>query len=420
MGAITSIRAREVLDSRGNPTVEVELTTSSACARAIVPSGASTGRHEAIELRDGGRRWHGKGVLKAVGNVNRVLARKLKGMDVQDQEALDRRMLRLDGTPNKSRLGANAILAVSLAACRAAAQEREAELFQHIAELAGTRPVLPVPAFNIINGGKHAGNALDIQEYMLLPAGAKSFADALRIGSEAYHALKGLLIERHGKAAVNVGDEGGFAPPLTCIEEPLDLILEAVQEVGSWRQVRLGLDCAASSFWAGGTYIVEGKPLTPARLHERYLAMAGDYPLVSIEDPFHEEAFGDFARLTRALKGKVQVVGDDLTVTNPVRIRRAIKAKSCSCLLLKVNQIGTLTEALAAAKLARKAGWEVMVSHRSGETEDAFIADLAAGIGCGQLKSGAPCRGERTAKYNRLLRIEDRLGAKARYAGWKR
>jgi enolase len=418
MGAIKSIRAREVLDSRGNPTVEVELATASACASAIVPSGASTGVHEALELRDGGRRYHGKGVLKAVRNVNRILAFKLKGRDVQDQEALDRKMLGLDGTPGKSRLGANAILAVSLAACRAAAQEQELALYEWIAKLAKTKPLLPVPAFNIINGGKHAGNGLDIQEYMLLPSGAKSFADALRIGSEAYHALREILQEKYGKGAVNVGDEGGFAPPMTCAHEPFEAILDAVQEIGAWKQVRLGMDAAASSFWHGDAYGLEGQRVSPAGLAAKYRQWAKDYPLISIEDPFHEEAFDDFAGLTKALKGKAQVVGDDLLVTNPERIRKAIRGKSCSSLLLKVNQIGTFTEALEAAAIARKAGWTVMVSHRSGETEDTFIADLAAGLGTGQLKSGAPCRGERTAKYNRLLRIEDRLGAKARYARW--
>jgi enolase len=253
---------------------------------------------------------------------------------------------------------------------------------------------------------------------MLLPTGAKSFAEALRIGSEAYHALKELLLKKYGKNAVNVGDEGGFAPPMTCAHEPFEAILDAVQETGSWKQVRLGMDAAASSFWHDGNYVVEGQRVSPPGLAAKYREWADSYPLVSVEDPFHEEAFDDFAGLTKALRGKAQVVGDDLLVTNPERIRKAIQEKSCSSLLLKVNQIGTLTEALEAAAMARKAGWSVMVSHRSGETEDAFIADLAAGLGTGQLKSGAPCRGERTAKYNRLLRIEERLGAKARYARW--
>jgi enolase len=415
MSVIKQIAAREILDSRGMPTVEVEVSSAKHVARASVPSGASTGVHEALELRDGGKRYHGKGVLQTVKNVNSVIAKALKGKNPADQHAIDQSLVNLDGTTDKSKLGANALLAVSLACCRLAAQEQDIPLHKHIAKLFGNKKtVLPVPAFNIINGGRHAGNKIDFQEYMLLPVGAKSFAEALQIGSEVYHELKIILETRFGRAAINVGDEGGFAPPLTCIHEPLDLIAEAVQNLGYWKKVAFGIDAAASAFHKG-TYLVEGEQWSSQDLLEKYLELISSYPLVSIEDPFHEEAFDDFARLTRQAGKRCQIVGDDLLCTNPERIRTAVARKSCTALLLKPNQIGTLSEALDSARLALGSEWNVMVSHRSGETTDCFIADLAIGLGTGQIKAGAPCRGERLAKYNQLLRIEQE--SKAKYAG---
>jgi enolase len=415
MSVIKQIAAREILDSRGMPTVEVEVSSAKHVARASVPSGASTGVHEALELRDGGKRYHGKGVLQAVKNVNSVIAKALKGKNPADQHAIDQSLVNLDGTADKSKLGANALLAVSLACCRLAAQEQDIPLHKHIAKLFGNKKTaLPVPAFNIINGGRHAGNKIDFQEYLLLPVGAKSFAEALQIGSEVYHELKIILETRFGRAAINVGDEGGFAPPLTCIHEPLDLIAEAVQNLGYWKKVAFGIDAAASAFHKG-TYLVEGEQWSSQDLLEKYLELISSYPLVSIEDPFHEEAFDDFARLTRQAGKRCQIVGDDLLCTNPERIRTAVARKSCTALLLKPNQIGTLSEALDSARLALGSEWNVMVSHRSGETTDCFIADLAIGLGTGQIKAGAPCRGERLAKYNRLLRIERE--SKAKYAG---
>ncbi len=418
MAAIKRITAREILDSRGTPTVEVVVGSAKHSARASVPSGASTGIHEALELRDGGKRYFGKGVQKAVKNINTIIAKKLAGKDAAHQEALDQSLIDLDGTPTKSKLGANAILAVSLACCRLAAQDKDIPLYQHIAQLFGTKKtIIPVPALNVINGGKHAGNKLDIQEYMLLPVGAKSFSEALQIGSEVSHELKQLLEKQFGKTAINVGDEGGFAPPLTCIEEPLDVLADAVQNLGYWKKVAFGIDAAANTFHRRQRYYVEGEELTGMDLMEKYIELVGAYPIVSIEDPFHEDDFETFAKLTRQIGRRVQIVGDDLLCTNPDRIRTALVHDSCSALLLKVNQIGTLTEAMDAARLALDHDWNVMVSHRSGETTDCFIADLAVGLGTGQIKAGAPCRGERLAKYNQLLRIEEQLGRKATYGG---
>jgi enolase len=417
MAVIKSIVAREILDSRGVPTVEVAVFSAKDSASASAPSGASTGVHEAVELRDGGKRYFGKGVLRAVKNVNTIIAKKLAGKPL-DQEKIDQLLVDLDGSPDKCGLGANAILAVSLATCRLAAKEQGIPLYAHIAKMFGTKKaVLPVPAFNVINGGRHAGNKLDFQEYMLLPVGAKSFSEALQIGSEVYHELKQLLEKDFGKVAINVGDEGGFAPPLTCVEEPLDYLAQAAQNLGYWKKVAFGIDVAASTFYREQKYYVEGEQLSSADLLDKYLELVGAYPLISVEDPFHEDDFEGFAKLTRQLHKRAQVVGDDLLCTNPDRIRAAAVRESCSALLLKVNQIGTLSEALDAAKLALAQQWNVVVSHRSGETTDCFIADLAVGIASGQIKSGAPCRGERLAKYNRLLRIEEELGKKASYAG---
>ncbi|MBS3142272.1 phosphopyruvate hydratase [Candidatus Woesearchaeota archaeon] len=418
MSKILDIKAREVLDSRGNPTVEVSLMTKDGQFSAMVPSGASTGIHEAWELRDGGKRYGGKGVLTAVANVNSAIAKKIKGHSVLDQYAMDTLLCQLDGTPNKKKLGANAILGVSMAVARAGAAASGAPLYAHIGKLAKKKQfLLPVPSFNVINGGKHAGNQIDFQEYMLLPIGASSFSQALRMGAETYQVLKGILREKHGVNAVNVGDEGGFAPPLTTIEQPLEVLTQAIQQAGYSGKIKIGMDVAASSFYANGTYNVEGKAMLPGQLQLRYEALVKKYDIVTIEDPFAEDDFNAFKNINASIGKNIQIVGDDLLVTNVERIRLALKHNACNALLLKVNQIGTVTESLAAAQLARDNSWGVMVSHRSGETEDSFIADLSVGICSGQIKSGAPCRSERLAKYNQLLRIEEQLGKKAKYAG---
>lgn len=417
---IKSVKAREVLDSRGNPTVEVELGSESHTGRAMVPSGASTGKYEALELRDGDGRFHGRGMLKAVANVNTVIAKKLVGMSVTNQEEVDSLLVKLDGTADKSKLGANAILGVSLALARLRAAHAGLPLYEHLtAELNPKQKwLLPVPFCNVINGGKHAGNDLAVQEFMIAPIGAKCVSDGIRAVSETYHELKMLILKNYGKSAINVGDEGGFAPPLPETEEALLLLTEAIDRAGHSGIMKLALDVAASEFFADGSYHIDKKTLSADDLLVFYEELAGDYPLVSLEDPFEQDDFEHFAELVSTLSGKVQVVGDDLLVTNPDRIRIALKHKSCNALLLKVNQIGTLTEAVEAARMVQKAGWNVMVSHRSGETEDPFIADLAVALGCGQLKCGGPSRGERTAKYNQLLRIEEELGKKAGYPTW--
>jgi enolase len=416
MASIKSIRAREVFDSRGNPTVEVDLISDSGLSRAMVPSGASTGVHEALELRDGGKRLMGKGVLRAVKNVNEI-AKKVVGMDPTGQRDIDDAMIELDGTENKDKLGANAILAVSMAVCRAGALERRMPLYKYVAGLMGRGLILPVPSMNVINGGAHAGNKLDIQEYMIQPIGAKTFKEAMVMGAEVYQTLKKIIKDKYGKTAINVGDEGGFAPPLDSFEEPLNLILEAVKAAGYEKEIKLALDSAASNFYKDGVYILEGGKLTGEELAGRYEETADSYPIILYEDPFGEEDFESFALLTSGIGDKIQIVGDDLLVTNVERIKKAIKLKACNALLLKVNQIGTVSEAIDAAKLAVGSGWNVMVSHRSGETEDSFIADLVVGLGTGQIKSGAPCRSERLAKYNQLIRIEEELGKNAKYAG---
>ena len=408
---IATINAREVLDSRGNPTLEVEVTTGGgASGRAMVPSGASTGIYEAVELRDGGPRYHGKGVLKAISSVESI-AKKLMGMDVGDQESIDLLMIELDGTQNKARLGGNALLGVSLASAKAAAAAEGVKLYEHVG--GGDAVLLPVPFFNVINGGQHAGNALDFQEFMIAPLGAGSFSEALRIGSEIYHCLKGQLRDRHGDTAINVGDEGGFSPPLSRPEEALEAVSGAIEEMGYGGKVSLAMDVAASSFYAEGGYNVAGENLDTGEMIDLYKELVDAYPLVSIEDPLQEEDFEGFAEVTRRVP--VQIVGDDLFVTTASRLRRGIELGSCNALLWKVNQVGTLTESLEAARIAYEHGYKVMASHRSGDTEDPFVADLAVAIGCGQIKTGAPARGERTAKYNQLLRIEDWLGERARF-----
>ncbi len=410
--SVSRVRGREVLDSRGNPTVEVEVETEGGdYGWAIVPSGASTGTFEAVELRDGGPRYHGRGVLKAVSSVERI-ANEIVGLDVREQEIIDRVMIELDGTENKSVLGGNAILGVSLACARAAAASTGERLYEYAGE--GGEGPLPAPFFNIINGGQHAGNQLDFQEFMVVPLGAGSFREALRMGSEIYHTLKGLLRSTYGPAATNVGDEGGFSPPVSRPEEALDVIMKAVEEMGYGDMVSVAMDVAASSFYDEGKgYSVAGETLGTGELIDFYGELVDSYPIVSIEDPLQEDDFEGFAEVTRRLP--IQIVGDDLLVTNVSRLRRGLEMGAGNALLWKVNQVGTLTEALEAASMAMGNGWGVMASHRSGETEDTFVADLAVAIGCGQIKTGAPARGERTAKYNRLLRIEEWLGDQARY-----
>ncbi|CAA9997510.1 unnamed protein product [Nesidiocoris tenuis] len=424
---IKSIKARSIYDSRGNPTVEVDLVTELGLFRAAVPSGASTGIHEALELRDKVKdQWHGKGVLKAVENVNNIIAPALvaKGLEVTEQKAVDAFLLELDGTENKSKLGANAILGVSLAVCKAGAAKKGLPLYKWIAEIAGnTNIVLPTPAFNVINGGEHAGNKLAMQEFMILPTGAASFSEAMKMGSEVYHHLKAVIKGKFGLDATAVGDEGGFAPNILDNKEGLILIATAIEKAGYTGKISIGMDCAASEFFKNGKYDLDfknpnsdpTKQLSPAELTNLYQSFIKEFPIVSIEDPFEQDDWEAWTGLTG--KTDIQIVGDDLTVTNPKRIETAITKKACNCLLLKVNQIGSVTESIDAHNLAKKNGWGTMVSHRSGETEDTFIADLVVGLGTGQIKTGAPCRSERCAKYNQILRIEEELGAAAKYAG---
>ncbi|MHC1625572.1 MAG: phosphopyruvate hydratase [Methermicoccaceae archaeon] len=413
---IERVVAREILDSRGNPTIEVDVWTPQAMGRAATPSGASTGVHEALELRDGGERYAGKGVLKAVENINDIIAPKIIGMDITAQKDIDELLIELDGTPNKSKLGANAIVGVSLACAKAAAASLDSPLFEYLSK-EGTGTVLPVPTLNIINGGKHAGNKLEIQEFMIQPIGASSFREAIRFGAEVYHALGEILESRYGKSALNVGFEGGYAPPMDHTREALDAIMVAVEKVGySEKEVTLGIDAAASEFhYREGMYELDGGVLTSEDLLDFYIGLANDYPLIMIEDPFHEEAFNDFAEITSELKD-VYIVGDDIFVTNPERIKQGIKVGAANAIILKVNQIGTLTEAIEAASISQLYRWAVVVSHRSAETEDTTIAHLAVALGAPFIKTGAPARGERTAKYNELMRIEEMLGERASYA----
>jgi len=414
---ILKLIAREILDSRGNPTIEAEVFTKNGVSRASVPAGASKGIHEAIELRDNEKRYFGLGVRKAVDNINKIISKKIVKMDFIEQRDLDEFLIKLDGTENKSKLGANAILAVSMASCRAFALENNTTLYNQIGSIFGVkRFLMPLPAMNIINGGKHAGNNLDFQEFMIIPVGAKSFSKAIQMCSETYHSLKDVIIKKYGKSATNVGDEGGFAPPLDDIEEPFNLISEAVEELGYQKEIRFGIDCASSGFYRNGRYYIDGTEYNGAQLLERYHELIERYPIISIEDPFAEDDFENFSAATKKLG--IQIVGDDLLVTNIKRIQKAIVMNSCNALLLKINQIGTISEALDAAKICMKSKWNIMVSHRSGETEDSFISDLVVGIAAGQIKAGAPCRGERTAKYNQLLRIEEMLGNKAKMYKW--
>ncbi|CAL5422221.1 unnamed protein product [Camellia sinensis] len=433
MATIKSIKARQIFDSRGNPTVEVDLHLSNdAYVRAAVPSGASTGAYEALELRDGGSDYLGKGVSKAVENVNTVIAPALIGKDPSEQVAIDNVMVQqLDGTVNewgwcKQKLGANAILAVSLAVCKAGASVKNIPLYKHIANLAGNKKlVLPVPAFNVINGGSHAGNKLAMQEFMILPVGASTFKEAMKMGVEVYHHLKAVIKKKYGQDAVNVGDEGGFAPNIQENKEGLELLKMAIAKAGYTGKVVIGMDVAASEFYGSDkTYDLNFKEekndgsqkISGKQLKDLCKSFVTDYPIVSIEDPFDQDDWEHYSMTTSEIGEKVQIVGDDLLVTNPKRVEKAIKEKSCNALLLKVNQIGYVTESIEAVKMSKHAGWGVMASHRSGETEDTFIADLSVGLATGQIKTGAPCRSERLAKYNQLLRIEEELGSLAVYA----
>jgi enolase len=414
-----AIKAREILDSRGNPTVEVEVALrSGASGRAAVPSGASTGAHEALELRDGDpSRYGGLGVRTAVRHAQDALAPLLIGRDASDQSGIDEAMLARDGTPNKSRLGANAILGVSLAVAQAAAADRGTPLFHHLS--GGEAHTLPVPLMNILNGGKHADNTLDFQEFMVVPLGAPAFSEALRMGAETYHALHRVLRDLH--LSTGVGDEGGFAPDLGHNEEALELLVSAIEKAGfaPGREVALAIDPAASNFYRGGRYVLGTPPRrrSTEEMIEYYAGLVAQFPIVSIEDGLAEDDWDGWVALTRRLARRVQLVGDDLYVTNPARIAEGITREASSAVLIKLNQIGTLTETLRAIQMTRDHGWAAVISHRSGETEDVTIADLAVATGAGQIKTGAPARSERVCKYNQLLRIEEALGATARYPG---
>ena len=418
MSQIENVHARQILDSRGNPTVEVEIALSSgASGRAAVPSGASTGEFEATELRDGAQQWGGKGVTKAVGNVNGEIATALTGSDASDQQALDRALIELDGTPNKSRLGANAILGVSLAAAHANAAQAGVPLWRH---LGGSEArVLPVPMMNVLNGGAHADNKVDFQEFMIVPCGAQSFPECLRMGTEVFHALKQTLHER--AMATAVGDEGGFAPDLGSNEEALEMLVAGIEAAGyePGADVAIALDPATSEIFSAGAYVLEHerRTLSASELADYWADLCARYPIVSIEDGMDEEDWDGWKALTERIGERVQLVGDDLFVTNTERLRRGIQAGVGNSILIKVNQIGTLTETLEAIAMAREAGYTAVMSHRSGETEDVTIADLAVATGCGQIKTGAPSRSDRGAKYNQLLRISEQLGERAQFPG---
>ena len=416
MPVIKEVTAREILDSRGNPTVEVEVKLDNGfIGRAAVPSGASTGAFEAVELRDGGKRYLGKGVEIAIKNINEKISKVVIGLKAEEQRVLDEKMISLDGTKNKSVLGANAILGVSLATARAASLSANQSLFKFLG--GNEAKILPVPMMNILNGGSHADTNVDIQEFMVAPIGADTFKESLRWGAEIYHSLKSVLKKKG--LVTSIGDEGGFAPNLASNRAALDLILEAVEIAGfkAGSDIALAMDVAATEFHEDGSYNFEGKKLTSDQMISYYSELVSAYPLVSIEDPLDEDDWAGWAKLTSELGQKVQIVGDDLFVTNPERLQRGIDSNTANALLVKVNQIGSLTETIDAVNLAHKNGYRSMMSHRSGETEDTTIADLAVALNCGQIKTGAPARSERVAKYNQLLRIEEELGSKATYAG---
>jgi len=415
MSSIADVTARQILDSRGNPTVEVDvLLESGAVGRAAIPSGASTGVHEAVELRDGGGAWGGKGVTQAVANVRGELRDAVLGTDAGEQELIDRRLCELDGTPNKGRLGANAILGVSLAVAKAAAADAGVSLFVYLG--GPTATTVPVPMLNVINGGAHAANSIDLQEFMVVPVGADSFSEGLRIGVEVYHALKQVLGARG--LATGVGDEGGFAPDLESSEAAIEAILEAAERAGHRDRVAIALDPATSEVYRDGRYRFEGRDLGSEELPGFWSGIVDAYPVVSIEDGCAEDDWDAWSALTRELGDRVQLVGDDVFVTNPERLRQGIDRGVGNSILVKVNQIGTLTETIEAVQLAQSNGYTAVMSHRSGETEDATIADLAVALGTGQIKTGAPARSDRTSKYNQLLRIQEELGARAEYPGW--
>jgi enolase len=421
---IVEIRAREILDSRGNPTVEVDVRTEKGFGRAAVPSGASTGEHEALELRDKDPgRFNGKGVLKAVGSVREAIRPALLGMDAADQASIDGKLLALDGTENKSKLGANALLGVSLACCHAAADSAGIPLYEHMSLIAfGRSPerhLMPLPMSNVVNAGKHGGGKLELQEFMIQPIGAKSFGEGLRWIAEVYQHLRDVLVSKYGVSMKNVGDEGGFSGPIDRVREVLDALISASEKAGydPGREISIALDPAASEFFSDGVYTVEGKPLNSGELIDLFADLVDAYPILSIEDAMAEDDWEGFVELTRRLGGRIQLVGDDLFVTNTERLKRGIEMGACNSLLLKVNQIGTLTESIDAAKMCMENSYGIVISHRSGETEDTTIADLAVGLNAGQIKTGAPCRSERNAKYNQLLRIEEALGDRAAYPG---
>jgi enolase len=418
MPTIKYAKAREILDSRGNPTLEVEVELSNGIKSwAAVPSGASTGKHEAVELRDGdASRYNGLGVLKAVANVDEAIASDIIGIEITEQEAIDKRLIKLDGTDNKSHLGANAILGISLAVAHAAAKSLRIPLYHYLGRKDTYR--LPVPMLNILNGGKHAANVTDFQEFMVVPAGARNFSHALQMATEIYHSLKAVLCSKG--LNTNVGDEGGFAPTLSSNREAIEMVLLAIETAGyqSGKDCFIALDSAASEFYQNGHYILsrEGVSFNQEAMVDYYVKLVSDYPIISIEDGMAEDDWDGWQLLNQKLNGKVQLVGDDLYATNTERLKRGISLKASNSILIKPNQIGTLTETLVSIQMAYEAGWTVIVSHRSGETEDTTIADLAVGLNCGLIKTGAPCRSERTAKYNRLLKIEKRLGDMAGFA----
>lgn len=415
---IKEVRAMEILDSRGNPTVQAEVLTQNAYGRAMVPSGASKGKYEAVELRDNDpKRFHGRGVRKAVDNILTIIAPAIIGLDAREQQTIDDILIKLDGTPNKAHLGANAILGVSLAVAKAAADTGIQHLYEYL--VPRDKYILPVPMMNIINGGVHAGNQLAIQEFLIMPVGFDNFHRALRAGIEIYHTLGKVLKKKYGPMGVNLGDEGGFAPPIRETRDALNAVIRAIEQEGykPGKEIGLAIDAAANEFYSKGKYFIDDEELTAEALFDDYRALTKEYPLLSIEDPFEEHDFDSFSQLTKSIGQTVQIVGDDIFVSNSERLQRGITMGASNSLLLKVNQIGTLTEAIQAAQLAGANNYTVVVSHRSGETENTFIADLAVALSCGQIKTGAPARGERTAKYNRLIKINNDLGSRGRYAG---
>ncbi len=415
MAKIKKIKARQILDSRGNPTVEVDLVTDKGLFRGMAPSGASVGSHEAVELRDKGEAFGGNSVLKAVKNVNEIIAPEMIGRDPVKQKELDGLMIELDGTENKSRLGANAIVALSMAVCRAGAAEKGIPLYKYIGKLSGNNKyILPVPQLNVINGGKHAGLENDIQEQMYVPVKAKSFSEAIRIGSESYYALKEILKHKFGAQGTLVGDEGGFVPLFKTVHDRLEVMVRAIEESGYSNEIFLALDCAAAEFCRDNRYYIGDLEFSSSELVDYYSDLVKTFKIISVEDGFAEDDWEGWAELTKKLGNKIQIVGDDLLATNIKRIEKAMEKRACNSLLLKVNQVGTVSESIDAANHALKNGWKVVVSHRSGETEDSFIADLAVGLGCGQSKFGGPARSDRNAKYNQLLRIEGELQKKGK------